>query len=434
MRRILILCKSALGSSMSSPGIRAYNIARVLAAAMPESEITLGVEGPYDTTGEDGFAIVDASAANARSLVQASDVIITQGLPTRCLDLLPGRLLVLDFFTNFMVEGLEYRTGRISSGQRAAWLETQRCYLNLQLTLADFVICANERQRDAWLGMLSNLGLITGDVYDRDNRLRRLVDVCPYGVRPEPPVQRRKVLKGAYPGIGANDRVILWNGGIVRYYDPRTLLLAFQKLLPANPDLKLLFLGSRYPVKGFDIGDTLGDAIALARESGLLDRAVFFNDGWIPYEESGEYMLEADVGVSTYYDNLESHFSFRTRLVDCIWAQLPFVCTRGDVLAALVEQRGLGLTVPACDVPALTTALDRLLNDAELGSDCRRNLAALSAEMSWETQLAPLVCWLREAKPAAQSRLARTPVTVLRASQYLLARSLEAGRQRLIAR
>jgi len=203
------------------------------------------------------------------------------------------------------------------------------------------------------------------------------------------------------------------------------LLLAFQALLPANPDLKLLFLGNRYPVAGFDIGDTLQQAVALARVLGLEGRSVFFNEGWLPYDESGEYLLEADLGVSTYYDSLETHYSYRTRLVDFIWASLPFVCTRGDVIAQQVEQDGLGLTVTPRDVAGLATALDCLLHDAPLRARCREQLAKTRASMTWEQQLAPLVDFLRSEESIAQHKLWRLPQALLRTGGYLSARTRE---------
>jgi len=165
-RRILILCKSAVGRTMSSPGIRASNIARVLAEALPGSSVTLAAAGSCESDERLPYTL-RSYAGGMRSLIRASDVVISQGFPPRALDSFLDRTIIMDFFTNFMVEGLEYRAGRIAPAQREAWLDSQRRYLNLQLTLADFIICANERQRDAWLGMMSSLGLITGDVYDR---------------------------------------------------------------------------------------------------------------------------------------------------------------------------------------------------------------------------------------------------------------------------
>ena len=56
-------------------------------------------------------------------------------------------------------------------------------------------------------------------------------------------------------------------------------------------------------------------------------------------------------------DHLETRFSFRTRMLDYLWATLPIVCTRGDHFAELVEREGLGLTVPYGDPEALAAAI-----------------------------------------------------------------------------
>src|SRR4029079_11875445 len=82
-------------------------------------------------------------------------------------------------------------------------------------------------------------------------------------------------------------------------------------------------------------------AVRLAEELGLRDRVVFFNFGWVPYAERGRYLLEADLGVSAHFDDLETRFAFRTRLLDCFWAGLPVVTTRGDSLREVVAARDL---------------------------------------------------------------------------------------------
>ena len=37
-------------------------------------------------------------------------------------------------------------------------------------------------------------------------------------------------MKGAYPGIDKNDRVILWGGGIWEWFDPLTLIRAVHRI------------------------------------------------------------------------------------------------------------------------------------------------------------------------------------------------------------
>ncbi|NJP07416.1 MAG: glycosyltransferase family 4 protein, partial [Chloroflexaceae bacterium] len=69
--------------------------------------------------------------------------------------------------------------------------------------------------------------------------------------------------------------------------------------------------------------------VALADELGLRDTTVFFNDHWVPYTERGRYLLEADIGISTHLEHIETRFAFRTRVLDYIWAGLPMVVSDG---------------------------------------------------------------------------------------------------------
>ena len=121
------------------------------------------------------------------------------------------------------------------------------------------------------------------------------------------------------------------------------------------------------------------EARALADGLGLTGRHVFFNEGWVDYESRQDYLLEADVGVSAHIDHLEASLSFRARILDYLWAGLPVVATQGDVLADLVERRGLGVTVPAGDVDAMAAALAALLDDPDRRQACRANIAAVVA-------------------------------------------------------
>ena len=61
----------------------------------------------------------------------------------------------------------------------------------------------------------------------------------------------------------------------------------------------------------------------LAADLGLTGQHVFFNSGWVPYDQRANVLLDADVGVSTHLDHAETAYSFRTRLLDYLWAGLP---------------------------------------------------------------------------------------------------------------
>ena len=159
-------------------------------------------------------------------------------------------------------------------------------------------------------------------------------------------------MKGVVPGVGETDRVLLWPGGIWNWFDPVSVIDAVADLAARRDDVRLVFLGLRHPNPTVPEMYATRRAVARAEALGLRDRVVFFNEGWVPYERRGAYLLEADLGVSAHFDDLESRFAFRTRLLDCFWADLPVVTTAGDSLGDLVERRGVGRAVAPRDVDA----------------------------------------------------------------------------------
>jgi glycosyltransferase involved in cell wall biosynthesis len=198
------------------------------------------------------------------------------------------------------------------------------------------------------------------------------------------------------PGIAPDDKVILWGGGVYSWFDPLTLLRAVDKLRRRAPNVRLYFLGLRHPNP--DVGEMpiTAETTALADELGLTDTHVFFNQGWVPYQDRQNYLLEATIGVSTHLDHVETAFSFRTRVLDYLWASLPIVATAGDSLADVIESERIGLTVPAGDVDALEEALFRLIDDEAFQATCRKNLTRSAPRFHWSTVLRPLLEFCRD--------------------------------------
>lgn len=131
-------------------------------------------------------------------------------------------------------------------------------------------------------------------------------------------------------------------------------------------------------------------AVELAKELGVYDRFVFFNFGWVPYEQRADFLLEADVGVSAHFENIETRFAFRTRMLDYLWAGLPIVTTRGDVLGELVEERRLGRAVGDGDVDGWVAAIEELLDDKREHEAASRNIAQVRPRYRWPTVVGAL--------------------------------------------
>ncbi len=193
------------------------------------------------------------------------------------------------------------------------------------------------------------------------------------------------------PGIGPDDKVVIWGGGVYNWFDPLTLVRAVDKLRHRLPEVRLFFMGLTHPNPDVPAMRMAVQTRDLAEELGLVGTHVFMNEGWVAYDDRQNYLLDADVGVSNHLDHVETAFSFRTRILDYLWASLPVVTTEGDSFGELIERHGLGLTVPPQDVDALEAALYRVLADDDFATQCRANVDAIAGDFRWSTVLAPVL-------------------------------------------
>ena len=383
--RVLVLSFDPLTDAMPGPAIRAWHLAQELAA---EHEVVLagtagatrtspvmevrGVTGGPDL--DDLVGWCDAVFAPT-SVVRRHPVVVSSGKP-----------LCIDMYIPTHLENLEPFGAAGDAGHVAA-VEHQVSVINDDLRNGDFFLCASERQRDFWLGSLASLGRVNPAVYGQDPTLRSLIDVVPFGIDPAPAPEPSGVLRKAFPQIGPADPVLIWGGGVYNWFDPLSLLRAVDALRSSpRPDVRLVFLGMRNPNPGIPEMRMAAATRALADELGLTGRHVFFNEGWVPYDERGSYLAEADVAVSTHLAHIETHFSFRTRVLDYLWAGRPMVLTGGDTLSDGIAAAGLGVAVPPGDPEAIAGAVDTLLRDPP----DRRAVLEYGQRYAWSEVAGPL--------------------------------------------
>ena len=440
---IVVATNDALGDRMAGPAIRAWHMAEALAA---QHHVTLFTMGACAATSPH-FTITSGWTDELKALERDADVIVFQGF---VLDGQPwlaqsDKVLVVDLYDPFHLEQLEL-SREAEHDVRVEVVASTVAVLNEQIARGDFFLCASDKQRDFWLGQLAAVGRVNPLTYDGDENLRGLIDVVPFGVGEVPPVKTGAAIRGVVAGIHDGDDVLLWGGGVYNWFDPQTLVRAVAELCARRPRVRLYFLGMKHPNPEVPQMRTATETMALSDELGLTGTHVFFNHDWVPYARRGDWLLEADIGVSTHLDHVETAFSFRTRVLDYLWASLPVVCTQGDAMAELVEECGLGATVPPGDAGALARAIGDLLDDRDRLERCRAAAAVAADRYRWSTSLAPLVDFCaapRRAKdltdPETAPRLAvagRTASRQRRGAWHNLAstrRHLRNGRTRDVA-
>lgn len=411
--RILIVTADVLRPAMAGPAMRAWHLAHQLAAQLgSEASVRLVTTSAYCELSGDGFEVGQVGAEGLAEAEAWCDLMVLQGYITHHFPQLAtsSKIIVFDVYDPLHLETLALTKGR-SDPARDDHVRLSIELLNSQLRRGDFFICASERQRDLFLGQLCTLGRANPLTYDPEPTLRGLIDVVPFGLPDEPPVHRRAALRGIVPGIDDDDDVLIWAGGVYDWFDPLTLVRAVALVAPMRPSVRLFFMGLRHPNPDVPEMKMSTDARALAAELGLSAKHVFFNDGWVDYEDRQNYLLEATVGVTMHFDSAETDFSFRTRALDYLWAGLPMVSTKGDSFAHLVEERGLGATVRPQDPKALASVLLDILDDAGRLAECRRRVEEASEEFRWSRVVTPLVEFCRSPHHALDyaSPFASTP-------------------------
>lgn len=387
-RNVLVLTADSLSTRMAGPAIRAFEIAKALNVV---ANVKL-VSTVHSSLVYEGLDISDVSNGGMRPVVNWADVIVFQGHILASYPWIGAtdKIIVADIYDPMHLENLEQMKDR-ELVDRLHMSTDVTTVLNEQIMRADFMVCASEKQRDFWMGQLAAMGRINPATYDQDSSLRSLIDVVSFGVQDAVPVQRRHAIKGAIEGIGVDDRVILWGGGIYNWFDPITLIRAVGRLAARRPEVKLFFLGVAHPNPNVPKMQMAYDAIELSKELGLFNTTVFFNEGWVPYEDRADYLLDADLGVSTHLDHLETKYSFRTRILDYLWASLPVVATDGDTFAEIITRRGIGQIVQPEDIGGLEEALESVLFDDDVRAPMVEASARLAALLKWEKVLEPLI-------------------------------------------
>jgi len=389
-----MIAHERVGNRMAGPAIRCWELARVLSR---QFSVTLATPGASAIQGE-SFALLfyvfddpDSLAMLERVAREQADVVISNGHLVMELPFLQDLSVpwVADVYIPTPVESLAWHA-LSDPVQRTKGYEHAWCGTRAVARYADFFLCASERQRDFWLGVLAAYGRLRPELYTGDSDLRNLIDVVPFGCPKEPP-QPSSVLKGVWPGIGPRDRVILWGGGVWNWFDPLTLLRAMPQVLARHPEARLVFLGANHPDSArVPEMQRAREARALSHSLGLEEQFIFWGD-WVPYAERGAYLLEADVGVSLHRTGIEARLAFRTRLLDSIWAGLPMVLSRGDVLTEEFERLGLGYVVNCGAVDEVARAINALLDEPDARSTRRAAFDALRQRFSWDRVAEPLV-------------------------------------------
>ncbi len=391
MNRVLVISQWEIKEQMAGPAIRCWEISRVLASQVPvtlatPNKIPAGLQAKTTATCQ------QYDPQTILTLASSHDILFIQGF---LLEQYPGlqkleKILIADLYDPFPLESLE------NPQETELTLQWQRhlkniTTLNRQIILADYMICASEKQKDYWLGCLTALNRINPSSYQQGN-FNHLLGVVPFGISEQTIETGTKRLRGLGAGYGIeeNDFVLLWGGGIWDWLDPLTPIRAIAELAKKGIPVKLFFLGVTLPETNLPQMQMGHKAISLAKELGIYEKHVIFNKEWIPYEERQYFLNEADVGINCHFDHLETRFAFRTRALDYFWAQLPVITTCGDTVADWIERYDAGIVTGFESVEDWIEAIQNL-QIPSVYEKKQKGGQQLQESLKWSTIAQPLI-------------------------------------------
>ncbi len=382
-RRVLILVPGVLGPKLSGPEIRAVRLGQALAE---ENRVTLMAPGVGGSE-HGGLPVIPFSRLRLLREARRHDVLMASTVPPFALAL--KRLLRIAAVSD-QYDPVELELGTLGAGAERARV-TARAARRLQLRCADLVLCAGQRQREL---LEAEVEALAGDA-------RPPLRMVPFGIDPDSPPTAATPLRDRFPQIEPGDRVVLWWGSLWRWLDAETAIRALASLAATRPDVKLVFTAGRAPNDGAERHSVLAEARELAARLGVLDRSVLFFEEWVPFAGRGDYIRDADVGLTLHRDTEEASLAARARYMDYLRSGLPCVLGRGDETADRFERAGFATLVAAGSPEATAAAILALLED-----DAHARAAAagreLAAEFQWSRLAAPLVEAVRGLDPGAE--------------------------------
>lgn len=393
-KKILVISHDKVGASMAGPGIRYHQVATNLAK---KHDVTLAVFNPsyIKDIGETPYKAIDIHVQHFRNEFKKYDAILALWLSDEMIEFAKSQniILIFDLYAPVPVEDLVQRVfgGNMDTTSDYDYTQMIRNYRYF-VKNGDFLLSSNLQQQDFWMGYAFDSEKITPS-----RQVKRSIEsyfgVCPMGISLDEVATMKKqdFLSDRIRQIKKTDYVIVWTGGIWDWFDGKTPIDAIHEVVQrGHGDIKFVFLGTKHP--NDDVAAMAETEVARerAKKLGLIDRHVFFLDGWLPYADRIYYLNRANAALYAHKPSIESRFSHRTRVLDHILMSLPTIATKGDYFSDYINTHKLGISVDPFDSIAMADAIITLKGDRNLEQQIIRNIKKTQPLFTWDHTLQPL--------------------------------------------
>jgi len=257
-------------------------------------------------------------------------------------------------------------------------------HYNKALKRGDYFLCANGPQKHLYTGVLSALGIINPYSYKKDRIL-----VVPFGVEsslninnPHNPYLEL--------GIKKDDFVLLWFGGLYPWFNIRPLLNTIKKLSAENKNFKFVIVGGKNPYNNHpDFVKQYDTTRAFIEENKLLDSSVYFVD-WVDFSDRINWYQNANAVISINNVGEENIYSWRTRVMDYVWGEVPMLTNGGDPLSDDLITNKAAIKLENTEEETLFKAIETILNNPKIISATKKELLLQKERYYWENVVKPI--------------------------------------------
>jgi len=377
-----------LDSGASGTGLRCIGLGKVLAEY---HKVRILARGDPDLP-VGGARLLTNPHEKRRALREAELIVTANGIPRSALPTVRGQI-AFDLYDPNLIEALT--VSRSAAAEAHVSIRATAIALRYAVRYGDYILCANEPQRDLYLGLLLGNHTAKQQAKMSAAQLLATILVVPSGiddVLPVIPTARQQL------GLAEDDIVLLWGGGIWDWLDPFTIVDALVRAIPRAPSLKLLFLGLCRGQTDDPHATRVNELMERCRATGLLGTAIRINEQWVTSSERATYLAASDAGVIGQGDHLEARYSFRTRLLDCLWAGLPVLASGLDPFTAQGIQEGWADARRAGSVEEFANLLVRFASDATWRRELSTAARNARPTYTWECAARPLVAVAESAR------------------------------------
>jgi glycosyltransferase involved in cell wall biosynthesis len=397
-KRVLIVAQGPVPtpeqSHVEGGGLRAWGLAKGMRKNSRDLDVSIAFDEcyrkPEHTSEIDGIRIDTWNHQTISSFVRQYDSVVmsycTGEISVRVAESMrPDQQLILDCYVPIFVE-YSARDSADLDREFHAYVNESKLWTRTLLR-GDYFLCANAAQERYYQGVLSALGRINPLTYHTPMLMR-----VPYGIhREEPRPGDRPITRilGDRPA-----RKVLWFGGLYPWFDSRRLVDAVA-LVNQRVPTRLVMVGAKNPFTTHPVFlANYQDQIAytqLARHKDL----VIMQD-WVHFDQRADWYLDADLIVMVNKPGVENSLSWRTRLVDYTWANVPIVTNGGDPLSEELLAASAAARFDSLDPGEMARTLGKLLEDPGALATIKENLAAFRTKLFWDVLTEPLTRAIEE--------------------------------------